>query len=222
MTNTLYLPRRHRRPLLLPRGLLALGFLLLLGCRVLVNQPRLHRYAVMQLTMPASHSAENSLALQLPSAQKIRNMGFWRIANFTGNATADSSNLRLVQRHLRAVYHHSTTDGLQVRFHARARYGSLVDALDEVNMSNASKYFVDIHSPITTLYVLPLRYKSGFSATSEVERPPTQTQPTATGISRWLDHISSHLAKPAWGTGLLAAASIWLLVALGWWQLQDK
>jgi hypothetical protein len=222
MTNTLHLPRRYRRPLLLPRGLLALGFLLLIGCRVLTNQPRLYRYSIMQLTMPASHSAKNPLVLRLPSAQEIRNMGFWRIADFTGNATADSSNLRLVQRHLRAVYYYSTTDGLQVRFHARARYGSLVDALDEVNMINASKYFVDIHSPITTLYVLPLRYKSGFSATSEVERPPTQTQPTATGVSHWLDRISSHLVKPAWSTALLAAASIWLLVALGWEPLQDK
>jgi hypothetical protein len=36
MTNTLYLPRRHRRPLLFPPGLLALAWLLWLGCVALL------------------------------------------------------------------------------------------------------------------------------------------------------------------------------------------
>ncbi|WP_157530519.1 hypothetical protein [Hymenobacter norwichensis] len=36
MTNTLYLPRRHRRPLLFPPGLLALAWLLWIGCVVIL------------------------------------------------------------------------------------------------------------------------------------------------------------------------------------------
>jgi hypothetical protein len=225
MTTTLRVPRRYHRPLLLPHGLVALGFLLLIGCRVLVNHSGLHRYVVMHLTMPTiCNDQKDTYTFCAPSAREISNMGFWQTADFTGNPTTDSSNLRLIQHHLRAVYYHSTTSGLQVRFHARARYGSLVDALDEVNMSNAPSYFIDTHSPITTLYVLPLRYESTFPTISEIsegERLSIETAPTTTGISRWLDRISSHLAKPAWATGLLAAASIWLLIALGRWQLQN-
>ena len=48
-----HLPRRHRRRLLLPPGLLALAGLLLLGCLALRPwQERLGRKVVMQLTMP--------------------------------------------------------------------------------------------------------------------------------------------------------------------------
>lgn len=223
--STLYLPRRHRRALLLPRGLVALGFLLLIGCRVLVNQPRLHRYSVMQLTMPSTPSICDKLrhpyALCPPPIKEIIRRGFWQTADFTGNAAADSNNLRLIQRHLRAVYYHSTTDGLQVRFHTRARYGSLIDALDEVNMSNAKKYFIDIYSPVTTLYVLPLHHETNIAA-SKAETSPIESAPTTSGVSHWLYRITSHLENQAWGTVLLAGLSIWLLVALGQWLLHDE
>lgn len=69
-------PRRHWRPLLLPRGLVALGFLLLLGCRVLVQDPRLKVYSVLQLTMPVVCDKADRLgaaaALCLPSEQELQ------------------------------------------------------------------------------------------------------------------------------------------------------
>ena len=48
-----YLPRRHRRRLLLPPGWVALAGLLLLGCLALRPwQERLKRQVVLELTMP--------------------------------------------------------------------------------------------------------------------------------------------------------------------------
>ena len=50
-----YLPRRRRRPLLFPPGLLALAGLLWLGCVQLGSNPRAIRHAVLELPMPFLH-----------------------------------------------------------------------------------------------------------------------------------------------------------------------
>ncbi|UOG76359.1 hypothetical protein MTX78_07100 [Hymenobacter tibetensis] len=221
--TTLYLPRRHRRPLLLPRGLVALAFLLLIGCIGLIDQPRLHRYSVMQLTVPRiCDEQKEPYGLCVDFAREAVKKGLWQTADFTGNATADSSNLRLAQRHLRAMHHHSTTSGLQIRFHTQARYGSLLDVLDDVNQASLTKYFLDLYSPITTLYVLPSRRTTDFTSSPEPKEPVPIESATTTGVTRWLDRISSHLAKPAWGTSLLTGLSVWLAVALGRWWLQHE
>lgn len=222
--STLYLPRRHRRPLLLPRGLVALGFLLLIGCSALVGRPELRRYSVMQLTMPVVCKHPERLAgICLPTAQEINRMCFWQSIDFTGSSATDSSTLRLVRYHLRAMQQLQTSTGLAVRFHEKARYGSLVDALDEVNQANMHKYLIDIHSSVTTLYVLPLLRSASFVVPAEIDTLPTETTPAATtGVKRWLDHINSHLENQAWGTVVLAGLSVWLLVALGQWWLQDE
>ncbi|UOQ67546.1 hypothetical protein [Hymenobacter volaticus] len=221
--STLYLPRRHRRALLLPRGLVALGFLLLIGCSALVGQPELRRYSVMQLTMPVvCKRPDRNAGNCLPSAQEIKRMGFWQTVDFTGSSVTDSSTLHLIRYHLRAMQQLKTSTGLAVRFHEKARYGSLVDALDEANQANMRKYFVDIHSSVTTLYVLPMLRSASFVA-AEVDTLPVETNPVATtGIRRWLDRINSHLENQAWGTILLAGLSVWLLVALGQWLLQEE
>ncbi|WP_277226629.1 hypothetical protein [Hymenobacter sp. YC55] len=191
---------------------------------MLVDQPRLHRYSVMQLTMPTiCGKLKEHYIFCLPSAREIRKMGAWQAADFTGNAAADSSTLRQIQRHLRAMQNYSTTSGLRIHFYTQARYGSLVDALDELNQYNIPKYFIDIHSWVTTLYVLPLRRPVGFDATAEAETSPAEIPPAATtGVRRWLDRINSHLQSQAWGTVLLAGLSVWLLVALGQWWLQEE
>jgi len=73
-----YLPRRHRRPLLFPPGLLALTGLLWLGCVALGRwEPALRLHNVVQLTMPMLPSLTESEAgpTVLPSLSKVRAMG---------------------------------------------------------------------------------------------------------------------------------------------------
>jgi hypothetical protein len=172
----------------------------------------------MQLTMPVVCKQPDRFAgICLPSTQEINRMGFWQTADFTGSSATDSSTLHLIRNRLRAMQQLQTSTGLAVRFHEQARYGSLVDALDEVNQANMHKYFIDIHSSVTTLYVLPMLRSASFAPAPEAELPPAEAAPAPTGVQRWLDHITSHLANRAWGTILLAGLSIWLLMALGQW-----
>jgi hypothetical protein len=177
----------------------------------------------MQLSMPVVCKRPDRIAgICLPTTQEINRMGFWQTVDFTGSSATDSSTLHLVRYHLRAMQQLKTSTGLAVRFHDKARYCSLVDALDEVNQANIHKYFIDIHSSVTTLYVLPLLRSTSF-VTAEVDTLPAETPPVATtGVKRWLDHINSHLEDQAWGTVLLAGLSVWLFMALGQWWLQDE
>ncbi len=149
-----HLPRRHRRPLLFPPGLLALAGLLLLGCVALGRwEPALRRYNVMQLTMPVlplpTDTSKASVRFDVPSLAKVRAMGPWRDNYFTGKP----DNILREHSHIAAEIHAMMADSgqrgrVRVRLASTAHYKDLVFLLDLMNRENVKKYWLDIvHKP---------------------------------------------------------------------------
>ncbi|SDY32411.1 hypothetical protein [Hymenobacter psychrophilus] len=155
------LPRRYRRPLLLPPGLLALAWLLWLGCVALPQVRGMRVQHVMEITFPplrpnsiilADHAVEGT-SLPYSSPAIIAAFRPWQTLAVTGNLFEDYFALRNVQ----AVFRHLGADpnynrGLQVRIGQEASYSSLIQLLDWCNMYDMKRYWVDIRHEPTTLY----------------------------------------------------------------------
>ena len=219
-------PRHRRRHLLLPRGLVALGSLLLLGCRLLVDDPRLKRYSVLQLTMPmvcdnADKADEYRRNSCLPSKQELAKR-LWQISSFSGQAHADSLNWLRTKRQLDALHQYPMTNGgVAVQFLTHARYANLVQTLSYINQVNIKRYFLHIHSPVTTLYVLPNKYSPSYSDSEDYQPATTEPAPTS-ALDNWLGQIGGHVAGLSWRCallgGLLATLAWLLLAAPEWWN----
>jgi hypothetical protein len=155
----LYIPRRHRRKLLLPPGLLALAFLLLVGCGILKAQARIRSYAVLQLTTPNLCGQLNSVlkTVCISPANELEQENRFCTISFTGNSVNDDSNMRFLQHQL--YIRHTTADsvafekGLAIRFHDKSRYASFISVLDTLAQTKR-KWFFHTYAPVSTIYVL--------------------------------------------------------------------
>ncbi|WP_210518917.1 hypothetical protein [Hymenobacter terricola] len=154
----LHLPRRHRRKLLFPPGLLALAGLLWLGCVALSSHPeQLKRHSVMQLTMPPLSSSD--IIWPMPHAygyahrepqlrySTLPHLRTWFTVEFGQGPALDNRAAHEIKMALRSLALGSddlpTSNGLRVVFGAHARYASLVLVLDLMNQHNIRKYFFD-------------------------------------------------------------------------------
>ncbi|WP_157886854.1 hypothetical protein [Hymenobacter sp. PAMC 26628] len=150
-----YLPRRHRRPLLFPPGLLALAGLLWLGCVVLGPwQERLKPRTMLRLTMlvlPRPDHPDFS-PYSLPYlAAKVRAMGPWRNTYITGKPENVAREHASITNDVRTIMADSAHQGrVRVRFTQTARYKDLIFVLDLMVRENVRRYWFDIvHKPIT-------------------------------------------------------------------------
>ena len=149
-----YLPRRHRRPLLLPPGLLALAGLLLLGCLALRPwQEQAKTHGVIELTMPIYEARPSFPIIKylLPNPDTLCRQCIWHDANLTGNRMGDSLQHLRIAGYVRAMTTYSVNDGgLRVRLSAAAHYRSMVYLLDLMNRTNIRYFWFDIrHKPMT-------------------------------------------------------------------------
>ena len=156
--------RRHSRRLLLPPGWVALGFLLLIGCHVLLkNGTRLLPKNVVQLTMPvlekiAAEKCKNGdpyvyfFAKPLAS---IKTATHWQDAAFIGKPYCDSvSKTRVEAMVLATQADFGHARGIRVHFGKGATYGNLVSLLDMMPRLNQKKYWLDIEHQPATFYVV--------------------------------------------------------------------
>ena len=153
-----YLPRRHRRKLLFPPGLLALAGLLWLGCvAVGGHADRLKFRGVLQLMMPELHCCKDVMSIpeMLEQTGKVDTFRPWHSFKFTGNTRHDLLQQAKITETVRAIIADSTHDGgVRIKFMPTARYSSLVFLLDLMYRESVAKYWLDVkHSP-TTFYVL--------------------------------------------------------------------
>lgn len=156
------LPRRYRRPLLLPPGLLALAWLLWLGCVALPQVRGMRVQHVMEVNFPPLKSKLNILLKYhediffppyLPPAT-IATFRPWQTFTATGNMFEDYfalHNAKAVMQSLSADSKHDL--GLRVYLNQQASYASLVQLLDWCNVYSMKQYWVDIEHEPTTLYV---------------------------------------------------------------------
>ncbi|AWM31322.1 hypothetical protein [Hymenobacter nivis] len=231
----LYLPRRHRRPLLFPPGLLALAGLLWLGCVALGPwQERLKVPSVIQLTMFPLHVSPNSFWAGNPlllSVQKRNVFRPWRNALFTGNSQTDSTEQIFVIKQVRYILADSSHDGgVRIRFAPTARYKELVFIFDLMNRENVRQYWLDVvHTP-AILYAFTKKYKPVkyehfpcllCNDVIPYAPPPPTPAPFWVRFDNWVTdfwHLTwlRPLLQPEW------RASVWLLaaiVALGGWRV---
>ena len=169
-----YLPRRHRRRLLLPPGLVALAGLLLLGCLALRPwQERLRRKVVIELNMmpqPVSDVLWPRLDLfsncSWPKANgpMLRSSNLvhfrkWTTLKFGPNQVKNA----LVAGQMDAILHsigpnpNWKNNGLKICFGPGAEYSSMIKTLDLMSRYRVSQYFIDIyHTPIA-LYAFTMK-----------------------------------------------------------------
>jgi hypothetical protein len=170
------LPRRFRRPLLLPPGWVALGFLLLLGCLVLRTHWRqLRPVNVVQITMPPlkldtamitfyrEHRIKQGIAEYNIYTEagaknalvKINRMRPWHTVNFGGQPLADFFNAQVIESTIYAINADlSHAGGVRIRFRAGTTYANLVKVLDIMNYTNQKRYWFDNRQQPTTFYAI--------------------------------------------------------------------
>lgn len=226
-----FLPRRHRRKLLFPPGLLALAGLLWLGCIALGAHPeQLKQRRVMQLTMvPLNLSRsyyrgyESLWTTILSSPAKIAAFRPWRDIRFIGNLQTD----KLEQAHMAGAVLAILSDtlhdgGVRVRFASASRYENLVFALDLMNRASITKYWLDIQHGPATLYTITNAYAPSDSLECEGVGPlniiientppiPLRTQVYEWIASFWQFTWLKPLAQPEWRPSMYLFAVIALL-----------
>jgi len=154
----MYLPHRHRRKLFFPPGLLALAFLLLMGCMQIGKYPNLRPKAVMPLNLfpvyPHTEFAEYENTPFYLSKRQLERFCNWDELTLTGYWPHDSLTLvtanRTVADYQKYAMHRR---GLRVRFSDKARYASLIGILNIMHIHNMKKYWFDLHHTPVTFYV---------------------------------------------------------------------
>ena len=164
----LYLPRRHRRKLLLPPGLLALAGLLWLGSMAVGTwREKLMRRSVMELTMPTIHIDRNNPMYGkhsplLLSPHALNRFRVWRDIYFNGQLKNDSINLLKLNRAVVYMQAHATgATGIRVRFSLQAKYANLISTLNSMLKYDVQKYWLDIKHQPTTFYTFTARPVTG-------------------------------------------------------------
>jgi hypothetical protein len=160
----MYMVRRHSRKLFFPAGLLALAWLLCLGCALLATRPELRRLRqrVLQMSMPplpqAYTDVEGERVSFFPeelyvSPARLDTMHPWHTVQFTGNVWQDDLNLRtatFVARQLQADPDHDR--GLRIQFGPGSQYRNLVAMLNMFQVVGLKKYWFDTQHRPTALY----------------------------------------------------------------------
>lgn len=148
-----YLPRRHRRQLLFPPGLLTLAGLLWLGCVALGPwQEKLSRKVVIQLTMPSLKVADTIFSPNPTfwSSTRLNNFRAWRTIKIDGHPEIDvtTTGNRIGQALMTMQADTLHESGLRIRFGPHATYTHLILVINAMDQYNQKKYWLDItHGP---------------------------------------------------------------------------
>jgi len=157
----MYFLRRYRRKLLFPPGLLALGFLLLLGCMQLARNKKLQTQHILKLTVmprcdgPASFFDDGSASRWCYTQQEIEALRIWHDYPFTDHAFSNWWVIQTAQQSLcRLRKFPNSVNGIRFRFYSDASYSEVVKVLDILKRNNWRQYAVDNCGKTLTIYVL--------------------------------------------------------------------
>lgn len=156
----MYVVRRHSRKLFFPAGLLALAWLLCLGCALLAARPELRpRQRVLQFSVPSISSlTKNHYAtISFPpewraSPKQLATMHPWYTVRFTDNPWENQFSDRMATFLARQLVVDPNQDrGLRIEFDHNSHYQSLVAMLNMFNSVGITKYWLDIQHEPTSL-----------------------------------------------------------------------
>ena len=228
-----YLPRRYRRPLFFPPGLLALAGLLWLGCMaVSTHSERLNQRVVMQLTMPPMRSTPDSpwYGASSPvslSAQKLNAFRPWHTVQLVGYAGVDLPAKAALAGRIRSILADSAhVGGVRIEFASTAHYKDFIYALDLLSREKARRYWLDIKHKPTTLYTFteirlrsdPTEFICGNQYSSRRFSSPIQSLPFWTRFDDWVTSFWDFSWLRTWLQPLQTPdwrASVWLLAVIG-------
>ncbi|QIX62836.1 hypothetical protein HER32_17310 [Hymenobacter sp. BT18] len=140
MPYPLHLPRRHRRHLFFPPGLLALAWLLWLGC-VMLPRVYVHKQTEILLpifpvfkTTPLQYNYGAPPYFPIYSSElQLENFRQWQTFTFVGNLWADYFTLRQIRE---ASYYLRTTRNkyeYRVYFLPTATYGNFIRFINQLD-----------------------------------------------------------------------------------------
>ena len=178
-----HLPRRHRRHLLFPPGLLALAGLLWLGCGAMRpwQEHLTPRYYVSLSTPPIPVSDTILPAMRIFSGyltkpflySQLYSLYTWQDVVFNGDAAHDSSALSLISQSIQRMRVDTIPNGgIRIRVSPPSKYKELIRLLDLMTSVDQKKYLIDFYHGPLTVYVLVDSYT-----------PPSDASATATPIS---------------------------------------
>ncbi|TGE25280.1 hypothetical protein E5K00_08845 [Hymenobacter aquaticus] len=233
----LYPIRRYRRPLLFPPGLLALAFLLLLGCWVINrNTERWQTRYALRLTMPQlTYKAYPITGIHFfapyNSRLELERFRPWQTITFSGNIWQDYFSLHEARLRTQQLQEYPSQNvGLRIQFTDHATYSDLIQMLDQVQGLALKHYWLDILYKPTTLFVFGVNPQSSATETGifscDNEIVPDAYEPLS--FWKWLgnyftqSHILSTwapLLQPDWRNSLymlllLALVSVGRLLRL--------
>ncbi|GAA4357180.1 hypothetical protein GCM10023185_21720 [Hymenobacter saemangeumensis] len=228
--SPLYLPRRHRRRLLFPPGLLALAGLLWVGCVALgpwLNELQPKR--VLQLTMPIVLSQgmpknELDLGFYMPSPAEAQVYGPWLNASFTGNLESDTREQVRVAALISTMRIH-TDSGVRILFFPGSHYEQLVFVLNELAGNNIRRYWVDFHKSPWSINAIkisdkpaPISKQEFFPFCGTVSYTPPTRSPSGLQLSNEANNprqgtlLQSEWRPTMWLLAAIAALSTWRMV----------
>ncbi|QIX62835.1 hypothetical protein HER32_17305 [Hymenobacter sp. BT18] len=160
MSYTLYLPRRHRRRLFFPPGLLALAWLLWLGCvewrNSLITRPY---FNVLPSTFPSLYGSDFTVPKYAPptylSEYQLAYFKSWQTVIITGNLWNEFFEVHRT-KNIISQLSDKNNKGLIVHFERKAKYSSFIHVIDYLQQNSCS-YWIDIRHDPTTIYAFKHR-----------------------------------------------------------------
>ena len=227
-----HLPRRHRRRLLLPPGLVALAGLLLLGCLALrpwQEQAKVH--GVISLTVPIHepHPTLPTVRFLVPDPDTMCERRFRHDTFLNGSPIHDQPEYRRIVTAIHTITTDKEHNGLVcVRLATSARYENMIAMLDLMERMHLHKHWFDFTRKPTAFYVLSGReshntneeiisgglgnclYYSQYSA-PVVPPLPLLYRFNKVIIAFWTFDWLAHLRQPEWRWPLTLLALLFLL-----------
>ncbi|WP_460620901.1 hypothetical protein [Hymenobacter tenuis] len=146
------LPRRHHRHLLLPPGLVALAWLLLLGCLALPSI--IPRQAVMEIRLFNPKGPQGCL-VGFPTPQQIDKWGPWQNITVSSNEWAGYFDMRMVESVCLFIKEDIPEQrALRVYFDESTSYNTLIQLLDIPIRMGIHKHWLDLRRPPFTFNLL--------------------------------------------------------------------
>ena len=226
----LSLPRRHRRRLLLPPGLLALAWLLWLGCVTVPQLRGMHKQTVMQITMPplpGSGLSNWSYPVDA-SPQEIECFRPWHDFNLTGNVWPDYFALRAVHQSYGQLHDNPDDEnGIRIMLGPASTYGQLVQLIDWAGQFNFKRYWLDIKRQPTVFYLYTVKQSTAevmlWNDVVNIDAPAQALLSMKARIYNWVSLISAPatytpLLAPDWRNSLLLLLLIGVLSVIRMWR----
>ncbi|RSK42176.1 hypothetical protein [Hymenobacter perfusus] len=218
MPAALYLPRRHRRHLLFPPGLLALAGLLWLGCVAVPRIVRPTQYVKEVVFFPLHVPADSFGGF--PTPQQIEDLGTWQSITLSGNPWADYFDVKIVENAgLLLAEKQLQHRALHVYLNASTSYNTFIQLLDIPNQLGIERYFIDLRKmpySINLLGNIPHPNYPSFICGTEYMKP---IKPFSEMAEEWITESWATVFAPDWRNTTLL---LLLLTALSIRQLRRQ